>query len=271
MLFSAQCTTHKEFDVSDNVTGTRIALVTGAAQGIGREIAMRLARDGMHVLVSDINVEGAGAVSEEINAASGAATALPADITDEGSVREMFERIQSAFGRLDILVNNAGVVLRPGGKSPRIEETSLVTWSNSILVNLTGVFIVSKAAIPLLRKSACGRVISISSLVGQAYSDQSSYYAASKAGVFGFSRILAGELGPDGITVNCIAPGMIRTPAIEKAPGAAERLADYAATAVLKRPGEMTEIADAVAYLASPAAGFITGEILNLNGGAFMP
>jgi 3-oxoacyl-[acyl-carrier protein] reductase len=271
MVFAVLRTTHKEFDVNHNVTGLRIALVTGAARGIGREIAMRLARDGVHVIVSDINAEGATVVSEEIVAAGGTATALAADITDENSVRGIFERIQSAFGRLDILVNNAGIVLRPGGKSPRIEETSLETWSRAIDVNLTGVFIVSKAAIPLLRKSTCGRVVSISSLVGQAYSDQSSYYAASKAGVFGFSRILAGELGPDGITVNCIAPGMIRTPAIEKAPGAAERFADYAATTVLKRPGEMTEIAEAVAYLVSPAAGFITGEILNLNGGAFMP
>lgn len=127
-------------------------------------------------------------------------------------------------------------------------------------------FIVSKAAIPLLRKSACGRVISISSLVGQAYSDQSSYYAASKAGVFGFSRILVRWN-------HCQLHSTGHDPNAGHREGArrGEAIADYAATTVLKRPGEMTEIADAVAYLASPAAGFITGEILNLNGGAFMP
>ena len=248
----------------------RIALVTGAGRGIGREIALRLCSDGIHVIVADILEESAQAVAAEL-VTTGGATPFQVDVTEESSVEALIAQIERRFERLDILVNNAGIVIRPGGRTPQIDETPLDVWKRSIDVNLTGVFIVSKAAIPLLRRSACGRVVNISSLVGQAYSDQSSYYAAAKAGVFGFSRILAGELGADGITVNSIAPGMIRTPAIEKAPNARERFATYAETAVLKRPGEMSEVADAVAYLVSPAAGFITGEILNLNGGAFMP
>jgi 3-oxoacyl-[acyl-carrier protein] reductase len=249
----------------------RIALVTGAAQGIGRAIVEHLAQAGMTVVLCDIQDKAVEAAAQELVAAGLDAHAVVTDVADEGSVRGLFAMIEAEFGCLDILINNAGVVLRTADGVPGVQNTPLAIWQKTMDVNLTGTFLVCRAAIPLLRKRADSRIVIVSSLVGQAYSDQACYYAASKAGVLGFARILAGELGPHGITVNSIAPGMIATPKIANSPGGAGRIADYAATTVIGRAGREADVCAAVAYLVSPEAGFMTGEIVNLNGGAFMP
>jgi 3-oxoacyl-[acyl-carrier protein] reductase len=257
--------------MAHSAPSSRVALVTGAGGAIGGAIANRLAADGVAVVTTDLSLPLAEETARAIRAAGGDAAALAADVTNEDSVRHLFEELTRQHDRLDILVNSAGLILTQDGKVPKIAETPLSFWTRSLDVNLTGVFLVCRAAIPLLRRSAAGRVVNIASLVGQAYSDQANYYAASKAGVMGFTRILAGELGPDKVTANVVAPGMIRTPRIAASPNGEQRLQDYAATTMLNRAGEIDEVAAAVAFLVSPQAGFITGEIVNLNGGAFMP
>jgi 3-oxoacyl-[acyl-carrier protein] reductase len=230
-----------------------------------------LATDGITVLLCDQNHVGAESAAAELVAMGGTVLPLTVDIAKEESVADLFRRIDQRFGRIDVLVNNAGVVPRVAGKIPTIADTPLDVWNLTIGVNLTVTFLVCSAAILLLKRSPSGRVINIASLVGQAYSDQSCYYAASKAGLLGFVRILAGELGPHGITVNSIAPGMIDTPGIRAVPIHEQLFASYAKTTIMGRVGQVDEVAAAVAFLASPEAAFITGEILNLNGGAFMP
>lgn len=257
--------------ISGQADGRRVALITGAARGMGRAIAERLGRDGLSVILCDINADGVEASATELRATGIDATAMVADVFHEAAVIALFAAIENKFGRLDVLVNNAGAVPRVNGKIPTIEETPLDVWNLAIAGNLTSPFLMSRSAIPLLKRSPCGRVVHIASLVAQAYSDQASYYAASKAGLLGFSRILSGELGPHKVTVNAIAPGMVNTPAIANAPNAQARFDSYAATTVIGRVGEMNDVAAAVSFLVSEEAGFITGEILNLNGGAFMP
>ncbi len=257
--------------MNDMTQHRRVALVTGGATGIGLAIAVDLAQAGYDIAICDNRAEVLAEASTHLDKISANVLTLATDVTDEAAIANMMDVIGNRFGRLDILINNAGIVLRPNNSVPTTENTPLDVWRKSIDVNLTGVFLVCRAAIQLLRRSSAGRIVNISSLVGQAYSNHAGYYAASKAGVFGFSRILAGELGRDRITVNCIAPGMIRTPKITASTNAASRLADYAATTTIGRVGEMEDVVAAVKYLISIEAGFVTGEILNVNGGAFMP
>lgn len=229
----------------------RIALVTGAAQGIGAAIAERLARDGMQVVLADVldRVEdtAAGLAAEGL-----ACTAVRVDL-----------------GRIDVVVNNAGISPKHDGKRAPIDETSLEEWQAVIDINLTACFLIVKAALPSMKANRWGRIVNMASQAGRTRSQVAgSHYSASKAGLIGFTRTLAGEVGPFGITANCIAPGRIDTPMASEA--GSEVNARYVGTIPVGRIGTPDDIGAAVAYLASEEAGFVTGVCLDVNGGHFM-
>lgn len=242
----------------------RVAVITGAARGLGYAIAERLSQNANCVLL------------DALPEVESAATALPgaigivADVADEASVASAVERIADRFGRVDILVNNAGIHPRTEiGGIQGIDELSVTDWDQILRVNLTGMFIVTKAVLPLMRKGGWGRIVNMSSRTGRAYTGTSSMaYATAKAGVIALTRQVAGSEGPNGITANCIAPGSIRTPMTDD--GGEAALAARIARTVVGRIGEPDDIAAAVAFLASDEAGYISGATLDINGGSLM-
>lgn len=250
-----------------------VALVTGASSGLGLDIARRLAGDGLTVILTATRLPTSERVVAGLHQEGLANTAAMAvDVTSEASVQALFEAIATRYGRLDVLVNNAGVAPRVNGRKPLVEDTSLDIWTRTIATNLTGTFLVSRAAIPLMKRHGWGRIVNISSRAGRTRSHlASSYYAASKAGMLGFARILAEEVGPFGITVNTVAPTRIATPLSQTVsdPGKVDR--EFIAETPVGRLGVPADVSAAVAYLASREAGFITGAIIDVTGGQFMP
>ena len=237
----------------------QIALVTGAGQGIGRAIAARLAADGATVIVSDINADNG---SKTAAAIGGKTLAIPADISDAASVKELFEQINSKTGCIDILVNNASIV-------PFIawDDIDLVHWQKIIGVNLTGTFIVTRAATDLMRENfKRGRVISISSNTVFAGTPNMAAYVAAKSGVIGFMRALSRELGVHGITANVVTPGLIESDGVKESPhfNAFEFVEMLQS---VKGRGQPEHIADVVAFLASEDARWITGQTINVDAG----
>ncbi len=246
----------------------RLALVTGGALGLGRAIVERLARDGCVLLIADIDLDAANSAAEALRAAGGQASALALDVGDEGAVQRVYADVEERFGRLDILVNNAGIA---GERAP-LEAATLAGWEKTIRTNLTSSFLMSRSAIALMRRGGWGRIVNLASLVarGQPGTGRCGY-TASKAGIIGLSRVLADEVGRDGITVNCVAPSRIRTPlTIATSGGNPEYWERGAAGSVLGRLGEPEDIANAVAWLCSEKASFITGAVLDVNGGTVM-
>ncbi|MGP1395060.1 MAG: pyridoxal 4-dehydrogenase, SDR-type [Inquilinaceae bacterium] len=235
------------------------ALVTGAAQGIGRAIAKRLAEDGATVVISDINAAGG---KEAADAIGGKASAIAADISDPDSVRALFDQIESKTGGIDILVNNASIV-------PFIawDAVDLAHWQKIIAVNLTGTFIVTRAATDQMRaKGKTGRVISIASNTFFAGTPNMAAYVAAKGGVIGFTRALATELGPHNITVNAVTPGLIESDGVKASPHN-EAFGFVEMLQAVKGKGQPEHIADVVAFLASDDARWITGQSLNVDAG----
>jgi 3-oxoacyl-[acyl-carrier protein] reductase len=246
----------------------RLALVTGAAQGLGRAIAERLARDDYALVIADIQPDQAAAAAEAMCAAGHQAVPLALDVGDEAAVERAYADIESRFGRLDILVNNAGI----SGERAPIEAISLAGWEQALRTNLTSTFLMSRSAVPLMRRRRWGRIVNMSSLSarGQPGTTRAAY-VATKAGIIAFSRILADEVGRDGITVNCVAPSRIRTALTIAMSGGNQAYWDRgAAGSVLGRLGEPEEIAHTVAWLCSNKAGFVTGAVLDVNGGTAM-
>ena len=237
----------------------RTALVTGAAQGIGRAIAERLAKEGATVIVSDINAAGAEAAAAGIG---GKAMAVPADISDPGSVRTLMEAAQSKAGGVDILVNNASIV-------PFVpwDEVDLDHWRKIIDVNLTGTFIVTRAATDQMRANKkAGRVISIASNTFFAGTPNMAAYVAAKGGVIGFTRALATELGQYNITANAVTPGLIESEGVKAGPH--NNAFDFVEMLqAVKGRGQPDHIADVVAFLASDDARWMTGQTLNVDAG----
>ena len=250
----------------------RVALVTGSAQGLGRAIAERLAENGARVVLTDVDTTRLAESHAELADRYPGIVAIPMDVADESSVQQAFATVASTCGRLDILVNNAGVIGLSDGERPLVETMPLALWQRTLDVNLTGAFLASRSAIPLMKAGRWGRIVNISSRAGRTRTGVGhSNYGASKAGLIGFSRVLAGEVGGDGITVNCVAPSRVPTAmtlALADSTGAFER--NVSETAV-GRLGTPRDVADVVAFLASDTAAFLTGIVVDVNGGSFMP
>jgi NAD(P)-dependent dehydrogenase (short-subunit alcohol dehydrogenase family) len=250
----------------------KIAAVTGGAQGLGRAIAERLGQSGIAVVLGDINLDMAKKTAEEMKGAGVDATALQLNVVDEKSVAAFYAEIDKRFGRLHILVNNAGVLGLDQGKRPLVEDMSLELWRQTIDVNLTGVFLASRGAIPLMKRGKWGRIVSISSRAARMKTGMgNSNYAASKAGVIGFSRVMAGELGRDGITVNCIAPSRIPTAMTLASPTSKEAFERNIAETAVGRLATPQDVASTINYLCTDDANFLTGLVIDVTGGSFMP
>jgi len=241
----------------------KIALVTGASQGIGRAIALRLAADGAQVALAARSVEKLETVAAEIAAASGTAHPFALDISSEESIKACAKAVIAHFGKVEILVNNAGIT--KDGLSMRMRRPD---WDDVLTTNLTGAFLMTQAVIPSMLKARWGRIVNITSVVGETGQAGQANYAASKAGLIGLTKSQARELASRAITVNAVAPGMIATPMTDILTD--EQKAAMAAQIPLGRPGTDAEIAAAVAFLASDGAAYITGHTLDVNGGMYM-
>lgn len=240
-----------------------VALVTGASRGIGQAILHALARAGMRVVGTATSDAGAESITAALAAAGLGGRGARLDVRDAAAVDALLAEIDAREGALTVLVNNAGVTRDNLLMRMKDEE-----WDEILATNLTPVFRLSKAVIRPMMKARYGRIINITSVVGHAGNAGQTNYSAAKAGVAGFSRSLAREVGSRGITVNCVAPGFIDT-------DMTRALADAQREALLGnipagRLGSVDDVAAAVAFLASPAAGYITGETLHVNGGMFM-
>jgi 3-oxoacyl-[acyl-carrier protein] reductase len=249
-------------------TSRRVALITGAAGGIGASISSRLAADGHHVMLLDVQpavAETAAALRDR----GLAAEHKICDITSEAAVQELFADIERTHGRLDILVNNAGISPKHDGRSLTAENTPLDEWLAVINVNLTAPFLLCRAAAPLMRKQQWGRIVNMASLAGRTRSIVSgAHYSASKAGLIGFSRMFAGEVAKTGITVNCVAPGAIQAGlGAQLNPALTET---YASRIPVGRIGKPEEVAALVSFIASEETAFITGATFDINGGYLM-
>jgi 3-oxoacyl-[acyl-carrier protein] reductase len=246
-----------------STTEARIALVTGASQGIGRAIALRLAASGAHVALAARNMDKLGEVAAEIAANGGVAQAFALDIANEESIKACAKAVIAHFGRIEILVNNAGITR--DGLSMRMRRPD---WDDVLTTNLTGAFLMSQACMSSMLKARWGRIVNITSVVGETGQAGQANYAASKAGLIGLTKSLARELASRTITVNAVAPGMIATAMTEVLTD--EQKAAMATQIPLGRAGTDVEIAAAVNFLASEDAAYITGHTLDVNGGMYM-
>jgi 3-oxoacyl-[acyl-carrier protein] reductase len=240
----------------------KVALVTGASRGIGRAIALALASRGAHV-VAAARGRNTDATVEAVRAAGGSATAVSADVTDAASVEAMMAAALSHNGKLDILVNNAGIA-----RDQLMLRMKRADWDDVLATNLTAAFTVVQAALrPMIRQRA-GRIISIGSVVGQMGNAGQANYAASKAGLIGFSKSIAREVASRQITVNVVAPGLIATDMTQALTDKAQ--GDWSTQIPLGRIGTAEDVAAAVCFLASDEASYITGQVLAVNGGMYI-
>lgn len=240
-----------------------IAVVTGAAQGIGRAIASELARRGADVVVCDINADSLAAVCGEIEAAGRSALAVKVDVARMSDCEQLMKQAVERFGRIDILVNNAGIT-----RDTVLLRMKEEQWDQVMQVNLKGTFNCTKAVIRTMFKQKSGAIINISSVTGAMGNAGQSNYSASKAAVMGFTKALAREYAHCGILVNAVAPGFIKTLMTDAIPDK-EREAMIAQIPV-RRLGLPEDVADAVCFLASRRAAYITGQVLHVNGGLYM-
>ncbi len=241
----------------------RIALVTGASQGIGRACALELARHGATVALAARNEAKLAEAVAEIEAAGGRAAAFALDLASEDSIKAVAASVLARFGKVEILVNNAGVTR--DGLMLRMKRAD---WDGVLATNLTGAFLLTQALLGPMLKNRWGRIINLSSVVGRTGQAGQVNYAASKAGLIGFTRSMAREVASRGVTVNAVAPGYIDTPMTAVLDE--KQRAAMLAVIPLGRAGTDLEVAHAVAFLASEAAGYITGHVLDVNGGMFM-
>lgn len=243
---------------------TKTALVTGGSRGIGKSIALALAKTGLQVFLTYVSrPEEAQAVVDEITAGGGSAQAFRLDVSDREAVEAMFKEHIQGKVMLWALVNNAGMTR--DGLIVRMKDDD---WDRVIAVNLTGAFACLRAASKIMMKQRAGRIINISSVVGQAGNPGQANYVASKAGLIGLTKAAAQELAPRGVTVNAVTPGFIETDMTATLPEKA--VEGYAARIPLSRMGTPDEVASAVTWLASDAAGYVTGQVIPVNGGLYM-
>jgi len=239
----------------------QVAIVTGASRGIGRTIAQKLAAGGAHLVCADVmDLDETVAM---ITADGGSAEGLVLDVTDGEKAATAIKDIKDRHGRLDILVNNAGIT-----RDKLLVRMKPEDWRRVLEINLDGVFNITQPTAKIMMRQQSGRIVSISSVVGLMGNAGQTNYSASKAGLIGFTKSLARELGPRGVTVNAVAPGFIQTPMTDK-------LSDEQREALIKsiaiqRLGTPEDIADAVAFLVGPTSSYITGVVLNVSGGLYI-
>jgi 3-oxoacyl-[acyl-carrier protein] reductase len=242
----------------------KVAIVTGAAQGIGRALSLGLAREGARVVLADINAQGAEAAAAEIEKNGSESLACRVDVSQAESVENLKELTLRRFGRIDILVNNAGIY-----PVCSVSEMAEELWDRVIDTNLGGNFLCSRAVVPSMRAAQAGRIICVSSTIGYKGATHGAHYAASKAGIIGFVKALAREVAQDGITVNAICPGVTDT-AQPRGHRSEDELMAQAKSIPLGRIGQPADMVGPVVFLASDAASYITGQALMVTGGAFM-
>jgi 3-oxoacyl-[acyl-carrier protein] reductase len=241
-----------------------VALVTGGGRGIGRACAAALAREGAHVAIGDIDPTLLDDALNAIEEAGGEGAAFEMDVTDRRQIDQVVNAVCDQFGRIDILVNNAGIY-----EILSFEEITEEQWDRVLAVNLKGVFLCSQAVVGRMKAQRGGRIINMSSSAGKTGGVLcGAHYAVSKAGIISLTKSLAREVGPYGVTVNAIAPGRIATPMIAAA--SEEQNEAMCQQTPLRRLGKPADVAQAVVFLASAAADFITGEVVDVNGGLLM-
>ncbi len=241
----------------------KIALVTGAAQGIGRDIALGLAADGADVAICDVNLEAAQKTAGDIEAKGRKALALKANVAASADVPAMVDQVVEKFGRLDILVNNAGITR--DGLILRMKDED---WDLVLSINLKGAFLCTKAALKYMTKQRTGTIINIASIVGAMGNAGQVNYVASKAGLIGMTKTIAREYANRNVTSNAVAPGFIDTAMTQ---ALSENVRQELAKQIpLGRLGSSDDVANAVRFLASPAAAYITGQVIHVNGGMYM-
>ncbi|WP_339282921.1 3-oxoacyl-ACP reductase family protein [Oceanobacillus sp. FSL K6-3682] len=245
----------------------KVAIVTGSGslKGIGRDIALKLAEQGASIVVADLNVEGIQDTVKAVEETGAKALGVELNVTSKESVDVMIEKVLSEFGRIDILVNNAGI-----SQKVTVEDMTLEDMQRIFSVNMFGLFLCSQAVLKPMKEQHFGRIINLSSVSAKRGGGVfgGAHYSASKAAVLGFAKNLAREVATDGITVNSVAPGLVNTEIWKSLPEAdAAKVIDGIP---LGRPGETSEIASTIAFLASDEASYITGEDIDINGGSHM-
>ncbi|MCL2688938.1 MAG: 3-oxoacyl-[acyl-carrier-protein] reductase [Chitinispirillia bacterium] len=239
------------------------AIVTGSGRGIGREIALKLARAGADVAISDIDLETAKATAAEIEALGRKSVAVSADVSKAADVEKMFADVLAAFGCIDILVNNAGIT--KDGLLLRMKEED---WDAVLNVNLKSAFLCCKAAAKPMMSARSGKIINIASVVGLMGNAGQANYSASKAGMIGLTKTLAREFASRSINVNAIAPGFIRTAMTDKLSDEAKQ--KLAGSIPMQKLGEAEDVANAVLFLSSSLSDYVTGQVLTVDGGLVM-
>ncbi|PYV44229.1 MAG: beta-ketoacyl-ACP reductase [Acidobacteria bacterium] len=241
----------------------RIVFITGGSQGIGRACALILAEAGAHIAIGSRNLEKQSAVVQEVEQLGRKSLAVKVDINDPVEIRAAFAKVLEQFGRIDVLVNNAGIT-----KDTLLLRMKKEEWDSVLQTNLTGVFLCSQEAIRIMLKQRYGRIINIASVVGQSGNPGQANYVASKAGIIGFTKSLAQEVASRNITVNAVSPGFIETAMTAKLSEAVKE--GLLEKIPLGRIGSDRDVAYGVRFLASDEASYITGQVLNINGGLYM-
>ena len=253
--------------IADEFAG-RVALITGAARGLGLAAAERFLAGGARVAINVRRPEQAAAVTARVSESDGGGErvlVLPGDVASSATVRAMVAQTLDRFGRLDVLVNNAAAAF-----STRFEQIGEEEWRRAVDVNLTAAFLCIQAALPAMKANRYGRVVNLSSTAGKSVSTLGgAHYTASKAGLLGLTRAAAKELGPHGVTVNAVCPGLIDTE-LTREHATPEQLALHARSFPVQRLGTAAEVAELICFLASERAGYITGAAIDINGGDLM-
>jgi 3-oxoacyl-[acyl-carrier protein] reductase len=254
---------------SNGICDGKVAVVTGARRGIGLAIATRLYRDGASVVLFDVDEKETTEAARALDPSGRRVLAQVGDVSVKSDVQAMAAATLAKFGRIDILVNNAGISPKHAGKKACVQDMVEDEWRQVLDVNLTGAFLCTQVCLDSMKKNRWGRVVNIASQAARtAATIAGAHYAASKSGMLAFARTLATEVGADGITVTCVAPGRIVTPMAALVSDAAN--AAFLARIPVNRLGTPEDVAGVVAFLVSADASYVTGTVIDVNGGSFM-